>query len=124
MDKPVPSDLFVFSGRRNRLNHILFQILARILLFAAGVVAISGAIAFDGNANGDANVIILIPVLALLVIFISNPAVAARRSHDIGFTGRTAHSHSIFGFYNLGCADAYTQHARREHVRTGPSRNS
>ena len=124
MDKPVPSDLFVFSGRRNRLNHILFQILARILLFAAGVVAISGAIAFDGNANGGANAIISISILALLAIIISDPAVAARRSHDIGFTSRTARSHSVSGFYNLGCAHAYTRHAWREHVRTGYSRNS
>lgn len=124
MDKSVPSNLFVFSSRRNRLNHILFQILSRILLFAAGVVAISGVIAFDGNANGGANVIILISVLALLVIVISDPDVAVRRSHDIGFTDRISHSHSVFGFYNLGCAHAYTRHAWREHVRTRSSRNS
>lgn len=85
MDKPVPSDLFVFSSRHNRLTHTLFQILARILLFVASiVVAISGAIAPDDNANGRANVTILVSVLALLSIVISGLAVATRGSHDIG----------------------------------------
>ena len=91
MSKPVFEDLLTFSGRRNRLSYILFQISIWILLFVGGVFGITiGATAFNNNAAGGGAIVVLILALAFLFIVVSDLAVTAQRFRDIGCTGWAA----------------------------------
>ena len=89
MSKPVFEDLFTFSGRRNRLSYILFQILLWILFLIGGLIGITiSVVAFSNNTGGGETVIVLILVLGFLAMVTSSFAVTAQRFRDIGFTGR------------------------------------
>ncbi len=77
MSKPVFSDLFTFSGRRNRKSYFLFILLFVVLL---GIVwGIAGADQSPG--------FIIIASIVTLVLTISSWAVSAQRCRDFGWTG-------------------------------------
>ncbi|MCY4038030.1 MAG: DUF805 domain-containing protein [Hyphomicrobiales bacterium] len=91
MSKPVFEDLFTFSGRRNRLSYILFQISIWILFLVGGMIGIPIVIvAFSGGTDEVGAIVVLILLLAFLVILISDLAVTAQRLRDIGCTGWAA----------------------------------
>ena len=91
MSKPVFEDIFTFSGRRNRLSYILFQISIWILFLVGGIIAVTvGITALGDGFNGGEVIVLLILALVFLVMFISDFAVTAQRFRDIGFTGWAA----------------------------------
>ncbi len=82
MSKPVFSDLFTFSGRRNRKSFILFTIIGMAALLGLwfGISLIVG---------NDEPPILLIIAGALLtaVIVVADFAVSVQRIHDFGWSG-------------------------------------
>jgi uncharacterized membrane protein YhaH (DUF805 family) len=81
MSKPVFSDLFSFSGRRNRKSYTLFA-LANFGVMA--VIWMIAALIMDGDENAT---VIAIAGLLTLVCVVSGWAVAAQRCRDFGWTG-------------------------------------
>lgn len=84
MSKPVFSDLFSFSGRRNRKSFILFTIISMAALLGLwfGISLIVG---------NDEPPILLIIVGSLLTaaILVADSAVSVQRIHDFGWSGWT-----------------------------------
>ncbi|MCY4048535.1 MAG: DUF805 domain-containing protein [Hyphomicrobiales bacterium] len=90
MSKPVFENLFTFSGRRNRLSYILFQISIWTLILVGGTIGITISAAVSEHNDGGGAVVVLILALILLVIAVSDLAVTSQRFRDIGFTGWAA----------------------------------
>jgi uncharacterized membrane protein YhaH (DUF805 family) len=83
MSKPVFSDLFAFSGRRNRQSFIFLQ-LASILAVLLGVGIIT-AITFAAPAMGA--IFWFIGIVGFIAIAVSNWAAASQRIRDFGQSG-------------------------------------
>jgi uncharacterized membrane protein YhaH (DUF805 family) len=81
--KPVFSDLFTFSGRRNRKSYILFHlsVIAALIVGAFVCTAVSVASASMGAA------VWILYVVAALVLGVSCFAVSAQRIRDFGYSG-------------------------------------
>ena len=83
MSKPVFSDLFTFSGRRNRQSFILFQLASIVVLFfGLGVIT-----ALSIAAPAIAAVLWFIGIVGLIAIAVSNWATASQRVRDFGQSG-------------------------------------
>jgi uncharacterized membrane protein YhaH (DUF805 family) len=83
MSKPVFSDLFKFSGRRNRQSFILFQLAAIVLaLLGLGVIT-----SLSFAAPAIAPVLWVIGIIGLIAIVVANWAVASQRVRDFGQSG-------------------------------------
>ena len=83
MSKPVFSDLFTFSGRRNRQSFILFQ-LASIVAVLLGIGIIT-AITFTVPAMGA--IFWFIGIVGFIAIAVANWATASQRVRDFGQSG-------------------------------------
>jgi len=83
MSKPVFSDLFTFSGRRNRQSFILFQ-LASIVAVLLGVGIIT-AITFVAPAMGA--IFWFIGIVGFIAVAVANWAAASQRVRDFGQSG-------------------------------------
>ena len=83
MSKPVFSNLFTFSGRRNRQSFILFQLSAIALAFLGlGVIT-----AMSYIVPIFAPVFWFLGVIGLIAICVANWAAASQRVRDFGQSG-------------------------------------
>ena len=83
MSKPVFSDLFTFSGRRNRQSFIVFQIVSIIAIFAGlGLIT-----ALSVAAPTVAPVLWFIGIVGFIAICVANWAAASQRVRDFGQSG-------------------------------------
>lgn len=83
MSKPVFSDLFTFSGRRNRKSYVLFHLSAVAVLVVGAVIC--GALGFV--SAGASVAAWTLYVVASLVLGVSCFAVSAQRIRDFGYSG-------------------------------------
>jgi uncharacterized membrane protein YhaH (DUF805 family) len=83
MSKPVFSDLFTFSGRRNRKSYVLFY-LASVALILGGMLLATLVTVASPTVGGILWVIYIAVMLALVV---SSFAVSAQRIRDCGYSG-------------------------------------
>jgi uncharacterized membrane protein YhaH (DUF805 family) len=83
MSKPVVSDLFTFSGRRNRKSYVLYH------LSVIGAAIVGGVLALAVTAANPAAGMAVWPLylVALLALAVSGFAVTAQRIRDIGHSG-------------------------------------
>ena len=83
MSKPVFSDLFAFSGRRNRQSFILFQLASlATVFFGLGVIT-----ALSVAVPAIAALLWFIGVVGFIAIAIANWAAASQRVRDFGQSG-------------------------------------
>ncbi|MEQ9643620.1 MAG: DUF805 domain-containing protein [Alphaproteobacteria bacterium] len=98
MSKPVMSDLFKFSGRRNRKSYLFFllgviaiEIVLTAVFGAAGGLAggmmDDGAAANPDAAGGMAIGMTVVLGVIFLVVVVMSIAVGAQRCRDFGWTG-------------------------------------
>ena len=83
MSKPVFSDVFTFSGRRNRKSYILYH-LSVIGALIVGAIVATGVTA---TAPAAGAVLWALYVVALLALMVSGFAVTAQRIRDCGYSG-------------------------------------
>lgn len=83
MSKPVLSDLFTFSGRRNRKSYVMFH-LAAVGAALAGAFVATGAMMMSPVLGG---VFWVVYVAALLALTVAGFAVTAQRIRDFGYSG-------------------------------------
>ncbi len=81
MSKPVFSDLFALSGRRNRKSYFLYSLLVWIALAIVWGVAIG----MTGDDSGG-GAIAVASILSIAVV-VSVWVVGAQRCRDFGWTG-------------------------------------
>jgi uncharacterized membrane protein YhaH (DUF805 family) len=83
MSKPVASDLFKFSGRRNRKSYLYF------LLAAIAVQIVISIIVGVGGAAGETVAIglLIVAVPIWIVLAVAALAVGSQRCRDFGWTG-------------------------------------
>ena len=82
MSKPVLSDLFTLSGRRNRKSYFLYTILFIIAITAVWIIAVGAA-----ADEGDLGLALVIAFLVTLPAAISAWIVGGQRCRDFGWTG-------------------------------------
>ena len=95
MSKPVMSDLFKFSGRRNRKSYLFFllgviaiEIVLTAVFGAAGGMA--GSMMEGGDpamADGAGMGMMLVLGIVFIVLLVSSLAVGSQRCRDFGWTG-------------------------------------
>ena len=85
MSKPVFSDLFRFSGRRNRRSYFLYSLVAWLLLVGAAVV--SGQLGGDHDYTEWHMIVRFACGVIVLVVGVSSYAVGSQRCHDFGWSG-------------------------------------
>ena len=85
MSKPVFSDLFKFSGRRNRRSYFLYSLVAWLLLVGAAVV--SGQLGGDHDYTEWHMIVRFACGVIVLVVGVSSYAVGSQRCHDFGWSG-------------------------------------
>lgn len=83
MSKPVFSDLFTFSGRRNRQSFILLQ-LASIVAVMLGVGVITTLTVVAPALGG---VLWILGIIGFIVVCVINWAAASQRIRDFGQSG-------------------------------------
>ena len=83
MSKPVFSDLFAFSGRRNRQSFIYLQLASLAAIFLG--IGIITAITFVAPAVGT--ILWFIGVIGFLAVCVANWAAASQRIRDFGQSG-------------------------------------
>jgi uncharacterized membrane protein YhaH (DUF805 family) len=83
MSKPVFSDLFSFSGRRNRQSYIYLQ-LASIATMLVGLAVIAG-IAVVAPTLGA--ILGFAGIVGAIAVFVINWAAASQRIRDFGHSG-------------------------------------
>jgi uncharacterized membrane protein YhaH (DUF805 family) len=81
--KPVFSDLFTFSGRRNRKSYVLYH-LSVIVIAIVGALLATMLVAASDSASIAPFVVYLI---AMLAVALSGFAVTAQRIRDCGYSG-------------------------------------
>jgi uncharacterized membrane protein YhaH (DUF805 family) len=84
MSKPVASDLFKFSGRRNRKSYLYF-LLAAIAVQIVISVIMGAAGGLGGEEMSVGMLIVAVPVF--IVITVMALAVGSQRCRDFGWTG-------------------------------------
>ena len=87
MSKPVLSDLFTFSGRRNRQSYILLMLAQLTAFFIIGCVAFVGVVIVDDGFDIMGWSIILSCVPALVATAVSSWAAGSQRVRDTGHSG-------------------------------------
>ncbi len=95
MSKPVMSDLFKFSGRRNRKSYLFFLLaVIAIEIVLTGVFGAAGGMAdsmMDGGdpaaAEGAGLGMLLVIGVVFIVLLVSSLAVGSQRCRDFGWTG-------------------------------------
>ena len=86
MSKPVFSDLFKFSGRRNRQSFIYFQLASlATIFFGLGIIT-----ALSFAAPPAAPVFGFLGVVGFIAIAVANWATASQRVRDFGQSGAWA----------------------------------
>jgi uncharacterized membrane protein YhaH (DUF805 family) len=83
MSKPVFSDLFTFSGRRNRKSYVLYY-LATVALIIGGLLLSTAVTAISPTAG---LVLWVIYVVLMIAVLVSSFAVSAQRIRDFGYSG-------------------------------------
>ena len=83
MSKPVFTDLFTFSGRRNRQSFILFQIASIV----TGFFTLGVATALSVAAPAASPIIWFVGIVVCIAIGVSNWAAASQRVRDFGQSG-------------------------------------
>ena len=83
MSKPVLSDLFSFSGRRNRKSFIYFQILSILAVFLG--IGVITAITYAAPPVGA--IFWFIGIVGFIAIAVANWAAASQRIRDFGHSG-------------------------------------
>lgn len=83
MSKPVFSDLFKFSGRRNRQSFIYLQ-LASILAILLGIGVIT---VITSVAPAVGGVLAILGIIGFIAIAVANWAGASQRIRDFGQSG-------------------------------------
>lgn len=97
MSKPVTSDLFKFSGRRNRKSYFLFLVVMIVVWIILGVIfGVAGGLgaAMMGGADASADsgggmaigMSVVIGIIAI-VLAVMSIAVGSQRCRDFGWTG-------------------------------------
>lgn len=83
MSKPVLSDLFTFSGRRNRQSFIFFQLasIAAVLLGLGIITALTFVV------PAIAPVLWLVGIAGFIAVAVANWATASQRIRDFGQSG-------------------------------------
>ena len=81
MSKPVFSDLFTLSGRRNRKSYFLYWLAVLIVMIIVWVIAILVA------SDSDSNTALIIAYVISFAVGISYWIVGAQRCRDFGWTG-------------------------------------
>ncbi|MEM7170720.1 MAG: DUF805 domain-containing protein [Pseudomonadota bacterium] len=90
MSKPVFSDLFTLSGRRNRLSYFLFTLIVWAIYIAdmVFIAAFDGVDLFDYQAStGSPGFATFVGIILLLAVAISACIVGAQRCRDFGWSG-------------------------------------
>ena len=83
MSKPVFSDLFKFSGRRNRQSYIYLQLASFVLvLLGVGVITTITVMAPTIGA-----ILWFVGVIGLVALAVANWAAASQRIRDFGQSG-------------------------------------
>jgi uncharacterized membrane protein YhaH (DUF805 family) len=83
MSKPVFSDIFTFSGRRNRKSYVLYY----VSVFALAVIGAILATAVTVVSATLGSVLWVVYVIAMLALVVSGFAVSAQRFRDAGYSG-------------------------------------
>lgn len=83
MSKPVFSDLFKFSERRNRQSFIYLQ-LASIAAIFLGIGIITAVTSVSPTAGG---VLAILGIIGFIAIAVANWAAASQRIRDFGQSG-------------------------------------
>jgi uncharacterized membrane protein YhaH (DUF805 family) len=83
MSKPVFSNLFTFSGRRNRKSYFLYSLLVFVILTVVWVV---GFVA-TGDDDDSVGIPIVVATIISVAIALSSWIVGAQRCRDFGWTG-------------------------------------
>jgi len=83
MSKPVFSDIFTFSGRRNRKSYVLFHLSAIAAMIVGAVLATSITI----MAPAMGSVLWVVYFVAVLALAVAGFAVTAQRIRDFGHSG-------------------------------------
>jgi uncharacterized membrane protein YhaH (DUF805 family) len=83
MSKPIFSDLFTFSGRRNRQSFIYLQLASIVAIFLG--IGIITAITFAAPTVGG--VLTILGVIGFIAIAVANWAAASQRIRDFGQSG-------------------------------------
>ena len=77
MSKPVLSDLFTFSGRRNRKSYFMFHV-AAVASAIVSFVLLAASAHFSG---------VLLWLLLMIPLCVAGFAVTAQRIRDFGYSG-------------------------------------
>jgi uncharacterized membrane protein YhaH (DUF805 family) len=85
MSKPVFSNWFAFSGRRNRKSYFLYVVALFVILLVIWGVGLGVAAAFDRGEPSMAA--IAVATILSIVIGISHLIVSGQRCRDFGWTG-------------------------------------
>ena len=83
MSKPVFSDIFTFSGRRNRQSYVLYH----LSVIGAAIVGGLFALAITAASPAVGAAVWAVYLVALLALAVSGFAVTAQRIRDIGHSG-------------------------------------
>ena len=87
MSKPVLSNLFTFSGRRNRLSYFLVGLAQFAVLIASSIIAFVGMVCVDDGFDILGFALILSVAPAILVTIVSSWATGSQRVRDFGHSG-------------------------------------
>lgn len=90
MSKPVLEDLFAFKGRRNRKSYFLYSLASLGAYIVLGIVNGIGTIGLESGNEMEAMTYIIPALIGMIVVAVSNLAVAGQRSRDFGFSGWSA----------------------------------
>lgn len=83
MSKPVFSDLFKFSGRRNRKSYVLYYLAAVALIF--GGMSLATLVTVASPTAGS--MLWILYIATMLALLVSSFAVSAQRIRDCGYSG-------------------------------------
>jgi uncharacterized membrane protein YhaH (DUF805 family) len=84
MSKPVFSDLFTLSGRRNRKSFFFYSLLSWLILGVAWGIAVAGTAT---GSDGGSMLPFWVAVIVSVGFVISTWIVGAQRCRDFGWTG-------------------------------------
>ena len=86
MSKPVLSDLFTLSGRRNRKSYFFYTLLFFIVLIILWTIALTSGDFASENSDIFFNSIVVVSILTI-PLEISAWIVGGQRCRDFGWTG-------------------------------------
>jgi uncharacterized membrane protein YhaH (DUF805 family) len=86
MSKPVFTDVFAFSGRRNRKSYILLALSQLAGFFLAAIVMTGGAAVMD-SAGLVGGIMMAAGICGFFAIVVSAWASGSQRIRDFGYSG-------------------------------------